>query len=246
MQHKKRIGRSYALAAKEVTNEQFGRFYKDFYHRDYDKYQKDYSPTPDSPVIFVSWYQAVAYCNWLSKQEGLPQDQWCYEANKKGEFADGMKMTRGYLKRTGYRLPTEAEWEYACRAEALTSRFYGESDELLGQYAWYIKNSRNRGLLPGVPGRLGVPGNSLRPNDYGLFDMLGNALEWCQDGIAVYSAGEDKENMCLIENKNSRLLRGGSFYCEGSIVRSDDRDCLAPTAHNTGVGFRAARTFIAE
>ena len=125
----------------------------------------------------------------------------------------------------------------------MTSRFYGESEELLGKYAWYIKNSLDRGLLPGVPGHLGVPGNCLKPNDYGLFDMLGNAAEWCQDEVADYSAGEDKEDTRMIDNKNSRILRGGSF---AGSVWSALRDWLAPTARNGTVGFRAARTFTAE
>ena len=120
---------------------------------------------PHVPQKRVTWYQAAAYCNWLSKQEGLAA---CYEANPKGKYAQGMKIVPNVL---GYRLPTEAEWEYACRAGAGTSRYYGGSEELLGRYAWYSQNSRNRIW----------PCGRLKPNDFGLFDMLGNVYEWCQD-----------------------------------------------------------------
>ena len=82
-----------------------------------------------------------------------------------------MTIPADALKRTGYRLPTEAEWEYACRAGAITSRYYGLSIDLLEQYARYQANSQDHAW----------PCGSLLPNDLGLFDMLGNVYEWCQD-----------------------------------------------------------------
>ena len=96
---------------------------------------KQYSPDPDGPMIGFTWYIAADYCNWLSEQEGLPKDQWCYLPNEAGAYAEGMTIPADVLERTGYRLPTEAEWEYACRSGTVTSRYYGCSIELLDEYA---------------------------------------------------------------------------------------------------------------
>jgi formylglycine-generating enzyme required for sulfatase activity len=237
MRHEKRIGRSFAIAAREVTVEQFLRFRKDQF------YDRVYSPTGDCPVNSVTWYEAAAYCNWLSDREGIARDQWCYLPNEHEKYAEGMKLAPGYLHRTGYRLPTEAEWEFACRAGSVTSRHYGESEALLGQYAWYTKNSLDRGMLPGVPGQFGVPGGRLKPNDLGLFDMLGNALEWCQDESGDYQAGEDVEVGSEIKDKNIRVLRGGSLSSQSMNVRSAVRDSFVPTFPYIYLGLRPARTF---
>jgi formylglycine-generating enzyme required for sulfatase activity len=186
----------------------------------------------------VSWYDAAAYCNWLSQQEGISRDQWCYVPNGQGEYAEGMKLASGYLKRAGYRLPSEAEWEYACRAGALTSRYYGESEELLGKYAWYTKHSLGRWLLPV---------GTLKPNEFGLFDMLGNALEWNQESFASYApVGEGKakeeEDTREVKDKLIRLLRGGSFRDPPMNIRSAYRRRDVPTNCVFNVGFRVART----
>jgi formylglycine-generating enzyme required for sulfatase activity len=131
-----------------------------------------------------------------------------------------MKVRANYLSLQGYRLPSEAEWEYACRAGAVTSRYYGESEDLLGRYAWYMANSLNRWMLPV---------GSLKPNDFGLFDMQGNAVEWCQERPFYPRPGkpgqpiEDKEDVRDLSDREYRVLRGGSF-----------------------VGFRPARTFTTE
>src|SRR5262249_34071029 len=151
LRHWRRIGRSFAIASREVTVKQFLRFRKDH------PVDRQGAPSPDCPINMVSWYDAAAYCNWLSEQEGIPKEQWCYEPNEKGEYAQGMKLAASYLQRTGYRLPTEAEWEYACRAGATTRYYFGESDELLPRYARYGVNSQ---------GRL-WPVGSLKPNDFG-------------------------------------------------------------------------------
>jgi formylglycine-generating enzyme required for sulfatase activity len=229
--HRQKIGRSFALASKEVTVEQFLRFRKDHPVR------KEYAPTGNCPIHDVTWYDAVAYCNWLSEQEGLAKDQWCYEQNKDGKYAEGMKMAPDYLRRTGYRLPTEAEWEYACRAGADTGYSFGEAEDLLVKYAWYLANSP----------QLSQPVGTLRPSDQGLFDMHGNVWEWTQnkvDGRAERGMmRNDKEDNTEVNNKDSRLLHGGSVGNPAPIVRSAYRARLVPTFRDGRVGFRPSRTF---
>src|SRR5205823_4581112 len=132
-------------------------------------YSRKYSPSPDAPATNVTWYEAAAYCRWLSEKEGIPEDQMCYPPVD--QIKKGMTLPADYLSRRGYRLPTEAEWEYACRAGAVTRRVYGDADELLDHFAWYLSNARDRVWPVGLK----------KPNDFGLFDVYGNVWECCQD-----------------------------------------------------------------
>ncbi len=187
----------------------------------------------------MTWYAAAAYCNWLSEQEGIPPDQWCYKPNKEGKYDQGMEMAADYLQRTGYRLPTEAEWEFACRAGATTRFSFGESEELLPRYAWYQKNGQNKSW----------PVGNLKPNDLGLFDMHGNNWEWCQNAYKPYDdrgdgkATEDLEDTSDITNSNNRVLRNAQFDGVASFDRSARRSGHAPADQSVyHWGFRPART----
>jgi len=194
----------------------------------------------DCPVPDVSWYDAAAYCNWLSERDGLGRDQWCYEPNEKGEYAEGMKLAADYLQRTGYRLPTEAEWEYACRAGTETMFSMGEPADLIDKYAWHIGNSSYKSH----------PAGSLRPNDLGLFDMHGNLMEWTQDvyeGPPGKAEGDkptsDIEDVTYIYPKHPRVMRGGSFLEPGWDVRSAENFRFnVPSVRHFFYGFRPART----
>ncbi|MFL5242461.1 MAG: formylglycine-generating enzyme family protein, partial [Gemmataceae bacterium] len=239
--HRQSIGRSFAIAAKPVTVEQFLRFFKD-YRKD-KRFVSKYAPTDDCPVHGATWYLAAEYCNWLSKQEGLPEKEWCYEPSKDGRYEDGMSLAPNYLKRSGYRLPTEAEWEYACRAKATTSRYYGESDELLGKYGWFVGNSSSRGS-----GSCTWPVGSLKPNDFGLFDVHGNVWCWCQERYKDYAPDEggniteDLEDILTVNSHEHRVMRGGSFDFIPVDLRSANRHRNVPTDHDFNFGLRPART----
>jgi formylglycine-generating enzyme required for sulfatase activity len=229
VQHKKRIGRAFALATKSVTVEQYRRFAKGY------QPPAKFTRMVDLPVVRVSWYEAAAYCNWLSKEEGIPEGECCYEV-KDGQAT---KLKENYLSRAGYRLPTEAEVEYATRAGAVTSRYYGETTDLLPKYVWSIENSNEQTW----------PVGSLKPNDLGLFDAQGNAFTWCQGSYKAYprtkggEASKDGEDELVIDGTLSRVLRGGSFYYLASGQRSADRNYAVPSYLNVVNGIRPARTF---
>ena len=230
--HRRVIPRSFAIAAKEVSIEQYQLFARE--NPDHGRSSNRYSPDPTGPMNGTSWFDAAAYCNWLSREEGLEE---CYEPNSQKKYAQGMTIRADALRRFGYRLPTDAEWEYSCRAGADTSRYYGASVDLLAAYAWYQKSSADRTW----------PDGTLFPNDLGLFDMLGNVHEWCQDAVIAYrgdhSAIQDTDITIKEVVSELRLLRGGSFSYQPSHVRSAIRDGYRPANRNPNNGFRLARTY---
>jgi formylglycine-generating enzyme required for sulfatase activity len=229
---KVRVERRFALAAREVTVAEFLRCFRGHY------YDMRYAPTEDCPVNMVSWYDAAAYCNWLSKAEGIAEEEWCYVPNGKGDYGPGMTVKANALSLSGYRLPAEAEGELACRAGSVTSWSMGEAGDLLPKYAWYVVNSPTQAR----------PVGSLRPNDLGLFDLHGNAQEWCHstDQSESFFENRDRKNEYKVDNKSSRSLRGGSFTDPPLEVRSAG-SLVTELSHRDfryyASGFRPARTF---
>ncbi len=227
--HDKTIPRNFAVSDKAVTVEQFRRFDNAV------KYNRVYAPHDDCPINGVSWYQAAEYCNWLSGQEGLEP---IYEIEwRENQPEPEMRLKSDYLKMNGYRLPTEAEWECACRADTSTSHYFGAGEELLGRYAWYTKDSQDRWTL-----EVGT----LKPNELGLFDMIGNAWQWCEDKGDEYLSDVDSENvqdMNLVTNNDYRMVRGGSFTYPAWNDRSASRGRYPPKTQNNNITFRVARTF---
>ncbi len=246
--HRVTIPRTFAIATTETTNAQFSRFlaavpeYAAMWKAaatnrfgDPPRFQQ-FSRTPDSPQVAVSWYDAARYCNWLSDQAGLPMREWVYPENI--DAANGFELPADYLHRTGYRLPTEAEWEYAARAGTTVSHHFGDDDGLLPQHAWYDATTRKERAFPV---------GQLLPNQWGLYDMLGNVWEWTFDRRRPYpSEGRDdvEDSALRVSNDVARTRRGGSFSYDWTTVRSAHRGDVTyfPNQIRDNVGFRVART----
>ena len=251
--HRRRIARRFALAVEEITVEQYWRFaegnsrFQDAegkFHRLFKtRYRDSYY---SRPVDFVNWYGAAAYCNWLSQQEGIPRKEWCYVPSWKGTYSEGMRIPEDVLQKNGYRLPTEAEWEYACRAGTSTSRYYGDSDKLIGSYALVSRMlwCQSSGDRSNTYSR--SPGESM-PNDLGLFDMLGDVLEWVQDEFKVkkypdtYIWEDELSSAQVVRNGIVRCLRGG-YFGEPYTIRSAFHTGTNPDDKKLHCGFRPART----
>jgi formylglycine-generating enzyme required for sulfatase activity len=170
----------------------------------------------DNPVVNVSWHDAVAYANWLNLREGRSKAII-------GSREDGYEIK---LQVNGYRLPTEAEWEYAARAH--TPYIYAGADEAsLDDVAWYGDNSGSRTH----------PAARKKANAFGLNDMSGNVWEWCWDWYGAYDS-EAKLNPTGSEKGDTRVLRGGSWYGNAEYCRVSNRRGNAPAGRNGGMGFR--------
>ncbi len=227
--HQQPLGHDFAIASEAVTVEQFMQFCKDN-RREY-QYHEQYAPTKDCPAIDVSWYEAAEYCNWLSKREGIAEAQWCYEPNQAGKYAEGMKIKAGYLRLQGYRLPTEAEWEYACRAGSTVGYSFGEPAELLGKYGWFSSNSLGKTHSCGT----------LKPNDLGLFDMHGNVWQWTQGEYDHNPVDKEDDGGELVTRASIRVIRGGSWFYVAGYCRAGLRFGFTPVYRYFFRGFRLAR-----
>jgi len=167
--------------------------------------EPDFKQTGDHPVVNVSWEDARAFCVWLSKKTGKTVV-----------------------------LPTEAQWEYACRAGSKTRFSSGDKDDDLGDYAWYAGNSMDKDKGAKMTHAVGQK----KANACGLYDMHGNAWEWCADFYGDYTgAGADPMGP---KAGSLRVLRGGSWYGNSRDCRSAGRFWYDPDDRLDGYGFRVA------
>jgi formylglycine-generating enzyme required for sulfatase activity len=263
--HQQPLGHAFALSSEHVTVEQFQRCRAE-YNPD-----KQIAPTKECPAIGVSWYDAAAYCNWLSQREGIPEGQWCYEINKGAvpalaastvgllgsplgprpllaaalvfpgrtpddyhQYGNQTKIKAGYLGLRGYRLPTEAEWEYACRVGSTVGYSFGEPMELLEKYGWFDRNSWGQTH----------PCGRLKPNDLGLFDMHGNVFQWTQGGLNNKPFEKEDDGGELVAGASIRVIRvirGGSWSFDAGYCRAATRIWYTADNRVGNTGFRLAR-----
>lgn len=193
------------------------------------------------PITNVNWYDSAAYCNARSKKEGLEP---CYdEETWKCDFS-----------KNGYRLPTEAEWEYACRAGNDTKYYFGDDESQLIEYANYWPNRQEwddallKASLSNPPKLFRwekplptlLPVGSKKPNKWELYDMLGNAYEWCNDWYdGDYYSKSPLKNPKGSEKSKSKAVRGGSFL--QSTLSCSERSSISPNKGIAGIGFRCVR-----
>ncbi len=230
-QHSRRIARTFAIAASPVTIEQYRHFQAE--RPEVVKMPLgDLVSSDEAPQTGMTWYEAADYCNWLSERDRIAHDQWCYIPNAKVKFDQGMRMKDNYLALTGYRLPTEAEWEFACRAGTSTRFYCGEDDAVLAEYAWYGKNTAH--LWPVA---------RLKPNDFGLFDMHGNVWQWCECPSLSYPRKNDDHSATEpVTDAMLAALRGGAYDNLSRRVRAAFRARQNPGSRQPSFGFRPART----
>jgi formylglycine-generating enzyme required for sulfatase activity len=148
-----------------------------------------------------------------------------------GYYGNQTKIKAGYLGLKGYRLPTEAEWEYACRAGSTVVYSFGEPAELLERYGWFDRNSLGQSH----------PCGKLKPNDLGLFDMHGNVWQWTQDIYNDKLRGKEEDGGELVSGRSPRVFRGGGWYDGAGSCRAASLERLTPGFRGFIYGFRLAR-----
>ena len=234
-QHKVTLTRAYEIASTELTQAQFQEL-------------MGYNPSerkdcPRCPVENVNWHEALAYCNAMSKKAGFTA---CYSCRGNGVdvkcgTAPAFRGAKIY-DCPGYRLPTDAEWEYAYRAGTKTTYYNGdnspetrvtcrEQDPIADEIGWYCQNSGLRSHEVG----------GKKPNAWGLYDMAGNVWEWCHDQyLAVIKRAQ--VDPWGISDSPMRVVRGGSWRYFSRGMRAACRAWYKPYYRGNKHGFRPART----
>ncbi len=220
-----RIPRRFAISAKEVAQAQYLEFRDDFPH-----VPNEAAPSPDCPINAVHWYNASSYCRWLSTRDHFSEKDMCYPL----VIRQGLRPHSDYLQRSGYRLPTESEWELAARAGSNTRFYHGHDAGMLGSYAWHLFNAEGKAHSVGEK----------MPNRLGLFDIQGNVSEWCFESyVAMRTADtEDLADTRPLSNDEPRSVRGGSYAAPTLAHRLANRRGDYPGTGSLQIGFRIART----
>ena len=204
------LTKPFALGKTEVTQDQFKKVMGTEPWVGKDNVLTD----KDCPASYVDWHEATAFCQKLTGLE-----------HKAGKLPAG----------ESYRLPTDAEWEYACRAGTTTAFSFGDDEKQLGEYAWFDGNTAGEQYAH----KVGLK----QPNPAGLFDMHGNVWEWCSDWYDELPGGTDPVGP---EGGSDRVDRGGCWWGFPVDCRTASRSYLVPSNRGSSLGFRVARSQSAQ
>lgn len=186
-------------------------------------------PTARYPVSGISWFDAVLYCNARSAAEDR-DTVYLYTGKSDSSLSD---LTMN-LTTNGYRLPSEAEWEYACKKDSLTLYYWGNDNFTAHSHAWFIDNSK--GTVHQVA--------ALLPNPSGIYDMAGNVWEWCNDWFdPEYYTDTPMLNPSGPSKGTSRCIRGGSYSTSLYFLQAGSRGRIPPSTRDTTIGFRTVIGF---
>ena len=202
-QHEVTISKDYYLGVYEVTQAHYEKVIGK--NPSYFQGAVVGNENADLPVEMVTWDDAVEFCKKLS------------------DLSEEKKTGREY------RLPTEAEWEYACRAGSKTAYSFDDEEGLLPEYGWFNRNSSDRTHTVGL----------LEPNAWGLYDMHGNVWEWCSDWYGEYPKGAVSD-WTGPKVGSFRVRRGGGWYGQAALCRSANRGGSTPGYRGSPLGFRLA------
>jgi formylglycine-generating enzyme required for sulfatase activity/tRNA A-37 threonylcarbamoyl transferase component Bud32 len=246
--HTVHLERPFALSDREITWRQFNSFDGGNHHGTWAR-QFGRALTPDEPTFGVNWYETVTYCRWLTRQAGMGEIDQCY-ANPKtldGRVIPGdgepkpvfpESVDEGALLNWpldlgghGFRLPTEAEWEVACRCGIDSAYSFGNDVSALEHYAWFEDNATD----PKWSRRVGLT----RPNARGLFDMQGNLSEWCHDWYRGEYVNGEVDPLGAGGGAN-RVVRGGNWSDRAAGCRAASRNAFRPVDRTALLGIRLA------